>query len=91
MEEMNQAPVASNGGSNAKVILGIIVVLAIAAAIYFMGEAPAPQEQQAPAPTAEVQDTTEVISKEIESVDIEALDASLDADLKAIDEQLNGL
>jgi uncharacterized protein HemX len=92
MDEMNQMPASDQtpkAGGNGKVILGIIVVLVVAAVIYFMSAAPTTQEADTSA--AETQDTTEVISEEINKVDLEGLDASLDADLEAIDEQLNSL
>jgi uncharacterized protein HemX len=92
MDEMNQMPASdqtSKAGGNGKVILGIIVVLVVAAVIYFMSATPTTQE--ADTSVAETQDTTEVISEEINKVDLEGLDASLDADLEAIDEQLNSL
>lgn len=91
MDQMNEMPVAPKNGSNGKIILGIIVVLAIAAVIYFMSATPVIQEDNSSTSAAETQDTTAVINEEINKVDISGLDASLDADLKAIDEQLNGL
>ena len=90
MDPINQTPVASQASSNGKIILGVVVVLAIAAVIYFMSATPAVEEKNVvnnPAP----QDTTEVISKEIEKIDMGSLDADLDADLKNIDTQLNNL
>lgn len=88
---MNQMPTAPKANSNGKIILGIVVVLAIAAVIYFMNAAPVVKEDNSSTSAAETQDTTAVINQEINKVDISGLDASLDADLKAIDEQLNGL
>jgi hypothetical protein len=90
MNEMNQMPSTSNSGSNGKIILGIIVVLAIAAVIYFMSAVPASKEGTTTS-IVETQDTTAVINQEINKVDLSGLDASLDADLKVIDDQLNGL
>lgn len=89
MDPINQTPVAPQASSNGKIILGVVVVLAIAAVIYFMSATPVTEETVNN--TEPAQDTTAVINEEIEKVDIGELDATLDADLKDIDAQLNNL
>lgn len=83
-------PVASQTNSNGKIILGVVVILAIAAVIYFMSATPVTEENTVK-DTAPTQDTTAVINDEIEKIDMGNLDADLDADLKDIDAQLNNL
>jgi hypothetical protein len=90
MDPINQNPAVSQASSNGKIILGVVVVLAIAAVIYFMSAAPAVEENTVKT-NEPAQDTTAVIKEEIEKVDMSELDAALDADLKDIDAQLNNL